>query len=45
MTRRREDVANAVSQLSVIGRPELLAFFCASYIVIMNLGTLGLLDQ
>ena len=38
LARRREDVANAASQLSVIGRPSRLAFFCASSIVMMNWG-------
>ena len=41
LTRRREDVANTASQLSVIGRPAHWAFFWASYIVMMNWGTRG----
>ena len=45
MARRREDMANAASQLLVIGRPTRLDFFCTSSIVMMNRGTRGLLDH
>ena len=38
-------MANAASQLLVIGRPTRLDFFCTSSIVMMNRGTRGLLDQ
>ena len=45
LARRREEVANSASQLSVIGRPACWELFCASSTVMMNWVTQGSLVQ